>query len=180
VCPVVLRLVPDVYAVHEPPSKRYSRTSAMVPVPPEPAVAVADTLDPVQTAPAAGEGVSVPATGRAVTVQLTWLEVEVEQPEPEAVLLLSIRLVPVTAAKLGTEEDHALHVELLSVEYLYSSAVVPEPPLPAVMLTVRVCPEQTEAATGLLVIAGATGWATTVQLSITVDEVVHPEPVAVR
>jgi hypothetical protein len=152
----------------------------MVPVPPLPAVAVADTLVPVQTAPAAGEGVSVPATGRATTVQLTWLEEEVEQPEPDAVLRLSIKLVPVTAAKLGTEDDHALQLEPLFVEYLYSSAVVPAPPLPAVMLTVSVCPEQTDAAAGLFVMAGATGCAVTVQLSMTVDEVVQPEPVAVR
>jgi hypothetical protein len=85
VCPVVLRLVPDVYAVHEPPSKRYSRTSAMVPAPPEPAVAVLDTLVPVQTAPAAGEEVSVPANGKAFTVQLTITVDEVVHPEPVAV-----------------------------------------------------------------------------------------------
>ena len=113
--------------------------------------------------------------GWAFTVQLTWLDDEVEQPGPDAVLLLSIRLVPVTAAKLRTEDDHALQVELLSVEYLYSSAVVPAPPLPAVMLTVSVSPEHTEAAAGLLVMAGATGWEATGQVTIVVGPVaLHP------
>ena len=149
-------------------------------MPPEPALNVA--LAPTPGQKIARLGVlarRVGAVGCATTVQLTWLDDEVVQPVPDAVLLLSIRLVPVTAAKLGTDEDHALQFEPLSVEYLYSSAVVPAPPLPAVMVTVRVWPEQTVASAGLLVMAGAIGCATTVQLTWLDDEVVHPVPVAV-
>ena len=40
----------------------------MLPAPPEPAVAVADTLVPAQTAPVATEGVNVPVTGIAFMV----------------------------------------------------------------------------------------------------------------
>ena len=68
VWPVVVRLVPEVYVVHVLPSKRYCKTSAIVPAPPEPAVAVADKLVPTQTAPAATEGVKVPETGIALIV----------------------------------------------------------------------------------------------------------------
>jgi hypothetical protein len=69
----------------------------MVPAPPLPAVAVAETLVPVQTAPTAGEGVSVPATGRAFTVQLTITVDEVVQPEPVAVryVCISTEVCPV-------------------------------------------------------------------------------------
>jgi hypothetical protein len=50
-----------------------------------------------------------------LTSQLTRFEAEVVQPEPVAVRLLSIILVPVTAAKLGTLNDHPLQVPPLLV-----------------------------------------------------------------
>jgi len=74
----------------------------------------------------------------AFTVQLTWLDGETLQPVPSDVLWLSTRLVPVTAAKLGILVDQVLQFVPLFVEYRYSSAVVPAPPEPAVMLTVSV------------------------------------------
>ena len=57
----------------------------MVPAPPEPAAAMAETLVPVQMAPAAGVGVRVPDTGNAFMVQVTTLAVDVVQPDPVAV-----------------------------------------------------------------------------------------------
>lgn len=104
---------------------------------------------------------------------------EVVHPEPLAVLRLSTRLVPATAAKLGTVADHALHVELLLVEYLYSSAIVPVPPEPAVVVTVKVCPAQTVASVGLFVIPGATGCATTVQLTSLLEVKLAVQPLTV-
>lgn len=96
------------------------------------------------------------------------------------VLWLSTRFVPVTAAKFGTDADHALQFDPLSVEYRYSSAVVPLPPDPADIITVKIWPEHTFAIFGLLVIIGAIGSATTVQLKTTGVELVQPDPVAVR
>ena len=82
--------------------------------------------------------VSPGATGKATTVQDTELLGDVVHPDPVAVLLLSIVLVPATAANDGTVVDHALHVVPPLVVYLYSSAIVPVPPLPAVIVTVSV------------------------------------------
>ena len=58
--------------------------------------------------------------------------------------------------------------------------MVPEPPVPAVTLTVSVWPAQTLTPAGFMVITGATGNATIVQLTTTGVEVVQPDPVAVR
>jgi hypothetical protein len=82
----------------------------------------------------------------------------------------------VTAAKEGTVELHVLQLVPLSVENLYSSVLVPVPPLPAVILTVSVAPAHTIPSTGFLVSPGATGSATTVHVTSFVFET-HPEPV---
>ena len=63
---------------------------------------------------------------------------DVVQPVPVAVRRLSMRFVPVTAANDGTVVDHALQVVPPLILYLYSSAMVPVPPLPAVIVTVKV------------------------------------------
>ena len=57
----------------------------MVPAPPVPAVAVADTSVPVQTVPEAGDGVNVPDAGMAFTAHVTVLYPDVVQPLPVAV-----------------------------------------------------------------------------------------------
>jgi hypothetical protein len=56
------------------------------------------------------------ATGCATTLQLTWLLEDVLHPVPVDVLLDSIRLVPTTAAKLGTVVPHDDQFDPLSVE----------------------------------------------------------------
>jgi hypothetical protein len=99
--------------------------------------------------------------GSAATLQLTLLDDEVLQPEPVAVRRLSIKFVPVTAEKLGTLVFQELQLLPLLVEYLYSSAMVPAPPLPAETLAVNVKPSQTIASVGFLVSPGAEGSATT-------------------
>ena len=58
----------------------------MVPAPPVPAVAVAEMVVPLQTAPVAIEGVRAPETGIALIVQLTVTGAEVKQPAPVVVL----------------------------------------------------------------------------------------------
>ena len=78
------------------------------------------------------------ATGNAATVHETELLGDVVQPVPVAVLLLSIVFVPTTAANNGTVVDQALHVVPPLVLNLYSSVIVPVPPLPAVIVTVKV------------------------------------------
>ena len=95
------------------------------------------------------------ATGCATTVQLTLLLDDVVQPVPVDVLLDSIVLVPVTAAKLGTVVLHDVKPE--PSLYLYSSVDVPVPPVPAVTVTVNICPAHTVALLGLFVIPGADG-----------------------
>ena len=114
--------------------------------------------------------------GKAFTVQLTLLLLDVEQPLPVAVLLLSIKLVPTTATKLGTEALQALQIPPLLVEKRYSSAVVPVPPVPAVILTVNVVPGHTVATFGFLVNPGATGWATTVTATAVLAAELIPLP----
>ena len=51
--------------------------------------------------------------------------------------------------------------------------------MPAVTVTVNVCPAHTVASLGLFTIAGAAGCATTVQLTLLLDDVVQPVPVDV-
>ena len=72
-CPVVLIEAPEVYAAYAPPLRLTSNSSTIVPDPPDPAVAVADTEVPLQTAPAVGVGVKVPAVGCAFTLHVTVL-----------------------------------------------------------------------------------------------------------
>ena len=98
VCPLVVRLLPEVYVSHDPElSNLYSRISVVVPEPPLPAVKVADTLLPIQIVPAPGVGVSIPATGCATIVQLTIFTEDVVHEEPLAVLyvLISTEVCPV-------------------------------------------------------------------------------------
>ena len=168
------------HALHVvPPLVLYLYSSAIVPVPPLPAVIVTVSVCPAQTIASTGDLVRPGATGSATTVHDTELLGDVVQPVPVAVLLLSIVFVPVTAANDGTVVDHALHVVPPLVVYLYSSAIVPVPPLPAVIVTVSVWPEHTFATFGDLVRPGATGNATTVHETELLGDVVHPVPVAV-
>ena len=66
----------------------YCKLSVTVPVPPEPAVAVADTVEPEQIPPVGIEGVSVPATGTATIVQVIVLYPVVVQLVEEETLLV--------------------------------------------------------------------------------------------
>ena len=121
----------------------------------------------------------VPAVGRALTVQDTWLTFEL-QPEPSQLRRLSTRFVPVTAAKLGKPGPQELQLLPLSVECLYSSVHEPVPPLPAVVtVIVRVVPSHTAAVFGLLAMTGAMGSATTVQDTWFTFEA-QPEPSQLR
>ena len=76
--------------------------------------------------------------GFGLTVQETWFDGDTSQSRPSQLRRLSIRFVPVTAAKLGTVVDQLVQVEPPSVDWRYSSSQVPVPPLPAVTITVRV------------------------------------------
>ena len=58
--------------------------------------------------------------------------------------------------------------------------MVPVPPLPADVVAVRGCPAQMLFTSGLRVIGGAVGWATTFQLTWFEAEVLQPVPSAVR
>ena len=71
---------------------------------------------PEQTAAKLGLLAITGETGGTTTFQITWFDAEVLQPEPVAVRRLSIILVPVTAAKLGTLEDQPVHVPPLLIE----------------------------------------------------------------
>lgn len=64
------RSVPGVYVCQLPPSKRYCSTSVIVPAPPAPAVAVAETSAPLQTDIVLGIFVSVPGVGCGFTVMV--------------------------------------------------------------------------------------------------------------
>ncbi len=97
-------------------------------------------------------------------------------PGPEAYLRLCILFDPVTALKPGIVVLHPLHEVPPSVEYWYSSLVVPVPPLPGVVIViVRVIPAHTSATPGFFAITGATGSATTVQLTSLMSDS-QPEP----
>ena len=85
-------------------------------------------------------------------------------PLPLQLVLISIRLVPVTAAKLDTVVLQPVQVLPLLVECRYSILQVPVPPLPNVgEVRVSVCPAHTVATAGERVAVGAAGSATTVQ-----------------
>src|SRR4051794_3354537 len=80
VAPVVLIASPSTYAVHEPASILYSKTSVIVPVPPEPGVvSEAETDPPAHTVATFGVLVSVPGVGCATTDQLTMLAEPIEE-----------------------------------------------------------------------------------------------------
>jgi hypothetical protein len=118
--------------------------------------------------------------GSATTLQLMLFDADVLQPVPVAVRRLSIRFVPVIAAKFGTLVPHPLHVLPLSVEFLYWSVIVPVPPLPAVVFAVNVAPSHTAATFGFFVNPGATGSATTFQLMLFDADVLQFAIVAAR
>lgn len=152
-----------------PPLVEYWYSSCIVPpAPPLPAEEIVIfRVAPAQTEASVGFLAITGATGSSTTVHDTWLLVDVLQPEPVAVRRLCTILVPVTAVNDGTDVDHPPgHVAPLSVLYLYSSWIVPVPPLPAVVVTVSVAPAQTGLSLGDLVIPGATGWAYTVTLTL--------------
>src|SRR5215203_3174742 len=111
-------------------------------------------------------------------IQLTLLPVDTLQPAPVAVLLDSITLfAPYTAAKFGTVILHAVKPE--PSLYLYSSTIVPVPPVPGVVVTVNIVPGHTDATFGFFVNPGATGCATTAQVTLLLDDVKQPVPVDV-
>ena len=58
--------------------------------------------------------------------------------------------------------------------------MVPVPPVPATALTVRITPEGTDALDGIMMMTGAIGFATTVQLKTTGVEGLQPDPIVVR
>lgn len=149
-------------------------------MPPLPGVVtVIVSVGPTQITASAGLLAITGAIGSATTVQLTWFTFEA-QPVPVLFLRLSTRFVPVTAAKLGMVELHALHAPPLFVEYLYSSVFVPVPPLPAVVTEIdRVAPEHNVASVGFFAITGAIGSAITVQETWFDPDVEQPGPDAV-
>lgn len=143
---------------------RYS--SAVAPAPPVPATILTFSIWPGQTMLSVGTLVRAGETGSATTLQLTWFVPDTLHPVPVAVRWLRIILVPATAAKFGIVGAQALHVVPPSVEYWYSSAVTPAPPVPGVvMLIVSTCPLQTVATAGIAAMTGATGWADTTQFT---------------
>ena len=102
--------------------------------------------------------------GFGLTVQETWFDGDTSQSRPSQLRRLSIRFVPVTAAKLGMVVDQELQVEPLSVEKRYSSLHVPVPPVPAmVTIMVKTSSSHTSATFGSFSITGAVGSSTTIQ-----------------
>lgn len=100
----------------DPPSVEERYSSAVTPVPPDPAVVtLIVSAWPEQTA-TLGLLAITGETGGTSTIQLTLVGAEVVQPGPVAVRRLCIILVPATAAKLGTLADHPLQVPELLVE----------------------------------------------------------------
>lgn len=72
-----------------------------------------------------------------------------------------MRLVPRTAAKLGTKVDVADHEAPLFVENSYSKLQVPVPPELVGLVRVKVAPTQTSDTFGDFVAVGMAGSATT-------------------
>ncbi len=163
-----------------PLSVEYRYSSVIVPVPPLAPLTVAVRVLPAHTVASAGDLVKSLATGSSTTIQLILFTGDVLQSVPVAVRRLSIRLVPVTAAKLGIVVLHPLQETPLSVEYWYSSVIVPVPPLAPLTVAVRVLPAHTVASIGDLVKSLATGSSTTIQLILFTGEVLQSVPVAVR
>ena len=151
-----------------------------MPVPPLAPLTVAVRVVPAHTVASTGDLVKSLATGSSTTIQLILFTGDVLQSVPVAVRRLSIRLVPVTAAKLGIVVLHPLQEVPLSVEYRYSSVIVPVPPLAPLTVAVRVVPAHTVASAGDLVKSLATGSSTTIQLILFMGDVLQSVPVAVR
>jgi hypothetical protein len=146
-----------------PLSVEYLYSSLPAPVPPLPGVVI-EIVNAVPSHTVASDGflAITGAKGSSTTAHDTWLTFDT-QPVPVLLRRLSIRLVPVTAGKLGIVILHGLQTIPLSVEYLYSSVLVPVPPLPGVVIDiVKAVPSHTVASVGFLAITGAMGSATTI------------------
>jgi hypothetical protein len=107
----------------------------MVPAPPEPAVAVADTVAPLQTDPTEGEGVKVPGCGIAPTT-ISLLAVTVPQLMP----LVASHLKVVEAVKFPGEYEFDVLRTVDSPFLFHAYVKLPLPPVAEIDRDPAFCP----------------------------------------